>query len=84
VSPIRVVRGQSTEAQAASPKKGMSMSPWKRWFIGAANALISGVTSGGMAQFVGVGAKKSLIIAGGSAFVSFCKYFAQHPLPGAD
>jgi hypothetical protein len=83
VSPIRVVRGQNTEAQPVPPKKGMNVT-WKRWLTGAANAAISGVTSGGVAQGLGVGVRNSLIIAGASAFASFCKWFAQHPLPGAD
>ena len=57
---------------------------WKRWLAGCGNALLSGVTSGGMSQFVGVDFKHSAMIAGASAFVSFCKWFAQHPLPGAE
>lgn len=57
---------------------------WKHWLSGAGNAILSGVTSGGMAQFVGVGWRKSLMIAGASAFVSFSKWFAQNPLPGAN
>lgn len=61
------------------------MSPtWKAWLAGAANVSLSAVTSGGVAQFVGVGWKKSLIIAAASAFMSFGKWFQQHPLPGAD
>lgn len=56
---------------------------WKAWLTGAANAVISGLTGGGVAVGVGVGWQKSLIIAGGCAFGSFGKWFAQHPLPGA-
>lgn len=55
---------------------------WKQWFIGAGNAIISGLTSGGISFGVGVTWKKALLIAGGSAVVSFGKWIAQHPLPG--
>lgn len=60
------------------------MTPWKRWITGAVNAAVSGVISGGTAQFIGVDLKHSLMIAGASAFGSFSKWMAQHPLPGAD
>lgn len=56
---------------------------WKQWWIGAANGAISALTSGGIAQFAGVGVKKALLIAAGSLVVSFGKWVAQHPLPGA-
>jgi hypothetical protein len=56
---------------------------WKQWLSGAANAVLSAVTSGGLAGYLGVGWKKALLIAGGSALMSFGKYLAQHPLPGA-
>lgn len=56
---------------------------WKQWLIGLANGAISALTSGGMAQFAGVGLRKSLIIAGGSLIVSVGKWIAQHPLPGS-
>ena len=55
---------------------------WKVWLVGAANATISGVTAGGASIFVGVEWHKALIIAGAAAYGSFCKWFAQHPLPG--
>lgn len=60
------------------------MSPvWKQWLTGAANAAISGLTSGGVSFGVGVDWKKALIIAGGSVIVSLGKWIAQHPLPGS-
>lgn len=55
---------------------------WKQWLTGAANAVLSALTSGGVAGYVGVGWKKALLIAGGSAVVSFGKWLVQHPLPG--
>jgi hypothetical protein len=92
--PIRIMKGAQVQTPAAPsssassstpepPKKGISVT-WKRWFASAGNAALSGVTSGGMAQFVGVDWKHSLMIAGASAFVSFCKWYGQHPLPGAE
>jgi hypothetical protein len=91
MTPIRIVKGarkqeQKPQVQTPAPQpapKGMSVT-WKRWFVGSANAALSGIASGGTAQFVGVDLKHSLMIAGASAFVSFCKWYAQHPLPGAD
>jgi len=60
------------------------MSPtWKAWLTGAANAALSGVTGGGISAGLGIGWHKALIVAGGCAFVSFSKWFSQHPLPGA-
>lgn len=56
---------------------------WKQWFIGLLNAVLSALTSGGISFGVGVSPKKALMIAGGSALVSFGKWIAQHPLPGA-
>lgn len=55
---------------------------WKSWLAGAVNALISGAAGavGGFA--VGEGWRKALTIAAISAFVSFSKWMAQHPLPG--
>ena len=55
---------------------------WKQWLIGAANAILSALTSGGISFGVGVTWKKALLIAGGSAIVSLGKWIAQHPLPG--
>jgi hypothetical protein len=85
MTPIRNLRGTQpqTSAPAPQPSKGANVA-WKRWFAGSANAALSGIASGGMAQFVGIDLKHSLMIAGASAFVSFCKWFAQHPLPGAE
>lgn len=59
-------------------------SAWKIWGTGALNAAISGATSGGAAQFVGIPMKQSLYVAGASAVVSLMKWLAQHPLPGAE
>lgn len=56
---------------------------WKQWFIGAGNAILSALTSGGISFGVGVSWKKVLLIAGGSALMSFGKWIAQHPLPGS-
>jgi hypothetical protein len=55
---------------------------WKQWWIGLANAMISGLASGGTGAFIGVGWKHSLEIAGASVAVSFFKWVLQHPLPG--
>ena len=55
---------------------------WKAWLTGAGNAVLSALTSGGLSVYVGVGWKKALLIAGGSALMSFGKWIAQHPLPG--
>ena len=55
---------------------------WKQWFTGAANAILSALTSGGISFGVGVSWKKTLLIAAGSAVMSFGKWIAQHPLPG--
>lgn len=56
---------------------------WKSWLTGALNALVSGAAGavGGFA--VGEGWRKAFTIAAISAFVSFSKWMAQHPLPGA-
>lgn len=56
---------------------------WKQWLIGLANGAVSGVLSGGTAQFLGVGWKKALAIAGVSLLGSVGKWMAQHPMPGA-
>lgn len=56
---------------------------WKSWLIGAANALVSGAAGAVGGFVVGEGWKKALIIAAISAAVSFSKWMAQHPLPGA-
>lgn len=59
------------------------MSPtWKQWLIGAANAVISGLTSGGISFGLGVPWQKTMIIVAGSALVSIGKWIAQHPIPG--
>lgn len=65
-------------------QKMPASSPWERWLIGVGNAIVSGLTSGGASQFVGVPWKKSLAIAGASAGVSLWKYLQQHPLPGSE
>jgi hypothetical protein len=56
---------------------------WKNWLIGAANAVVSAVASGVPATLAGVTFKQLAIIAGSSALISFSKWIAQHPLPGA-
>ena len=85
---IRIIKGEKTK-MAATPAPAPTPEPttgmtWKRWLTGMANAVLSGVASGGTAQFIGIDLKHSLMIAGSSAFVSFCKWMAQHPLPGAE
>jgi hypothetical protein len=55
---------------------------WKAWGVGALNAVISGLTSGGVGIAIGVGWRKALWLVGASAVVSFGKWIAQHPLPG--
>ena len=88
MSPIRLIKGGDSETpaavpQEAKPPKGMNVT-LKRWLVGLANACLSGLASGGAAPFVGIGWKKCLAIGGFSFFVSFCKWMAQHPLPGAE
>lgn len=56
---------------------------WKSWAIGALNALVSGAAGAVGGFVVGEGWRKALVIAAISAFVSFSKWMAQHPLPGA-
>lgn len=55
----------------------------KSWLIGALNALVSGAAGAVGGFVVGEGWRKALVIAAISAFVSFSKWMAQHPLPGA-
>lgn len=63
--------------------KESQMSPTaKSYLIGLANALISGVVSGGTSLSLGVGWKHSAMILGASAFMSLAKWVVQHPLPG--
>lgn len=57
---------------------------WKRYGVSALNALLSGAfaTVGSLAA--GITFKQGLIVVGVSAVGSFAKWFAQHPLPGAE
>ena len=75
---------QPQSGTMATPPSKLPSSPWKRWAAGLANAAISGATSAGAAQFVGVPLKQSAAIAGASALMSIMKWLAQHPLPGAE
>jgi hypothetical protein len=54
----------------------------KSWLIGAANAALSGVTTGASGLVLGIGWKKAAIMLGVSAVVSLGKWYAQHPIPG--
>lgn len=81
--PILKVRGQAMTSPQL-PAKTVPPSPWKRWLEGALGAVVSGVTSGSVSQFVGVPWKKSLAIAGASAGVSLWKYLQQNPPPGVE
>jgi len=56
---------------------------WKQWLIGLANALLSGLTAGGAGVYVGLTWQKALAVAGAAGWMSFAKWIAQHPLPGA-
>jgi hypothetical protein len=78
-----IVRKEITSFVDNAIKESTMSAPMKSWLIGALNAIVSGVTSGGIAGGIGVGWKHSVLIAGGSALVSFGKWVAQHPLPGA-
>ncbi len=57
---------------------------WKQWGIGALNAVLSGITGGGASMYAGLGWKQAAGVAGACAWMSFSKWIAQHPLPGAD
>lgn len=84
---IRILRGGKPQTSAPAPvvsDVNDARALWKKWRTGAVNAALSGLTGLGAAQFVGVGWKQSLMIAAGCAYGSFCKWFAQHPLPGAE
>lgn len=55
--------------------------PMKRWLIGAANALASGLFATGGAQYAGASLKQTIIIAIFAGVGSFGKWMVQHPLP---
>ena len=56
---------------------------WKLYGISALNALLSGAfaTVGSLAA--GITFKQGMIVVGVAAVGSFAKWYAQHPLPGA-
>jgi hypothetical protein len=85
--PIRRLREEKKEVQASAnaplTPTGVKMN-WKRWFVGLANAVLSGLTSGGLSAYLGIGWKKALMVAAASFYVSLQKWLNQHPLPGAE
>ena len=65
--------------------KESTMSPQlKAWLIGAANAAISGTTAGAIGDGLGLSTKKAILLAVGSAGMSFIKWWKQHPIPEPD
>lgn len=57
---------------------------WKAWLINALNALLSGAFAAGGSLVAGITFKQGLIVVGTAMIGSFAKWYAQHPLPGAD
>lgn len=57
--------------------------PWKTYGISALNALLSGGFAALGSLAAGIHFKQALIIVAVSAVGSFAKWYAQHPLPGA-
>ena len=57
---------------------------WKRYGISALNALLSGAfaTVGSLAASLTF--RQGAIVVGVAALGSFAKWYAQHPLPGAE
>lgn len=57
---------------------------WKRYGVSALNALLSGAFAAAGSIAAGITLKQSAIVIGVAAFGSFAKWYAQHPLPGAE
>lgn len=56
----------------------------KKWLISGLNALLSGAFAAIGAGVAGVTVKQGAIVVAVAAVGSFAKWFAQHPLPGAE
>ena len=56
---------------------------WKLYGISALNALLSGAFATTGAVLAGVTLRQGAIIVATAAIGSFAKWYAQHPLPGA-
>ena len=56
----------------------------KRWILSAVNAVLSGAIATVGTALAGVSLKQGAIIVGTAAVGSFAKWYAQHPLPGAE
>lgn len=57
---------------------------WKKYGISALNALLSGAFASLGSVAAGISLKQGAIVVGVAAVGSFAKWYAQHPLPGAD
>jgi hypothetical protein len=90
--PAQTVDAQVKAQQAPIVSVTLPMT-WKRYLVSALNAFVSGATAAAVSGLsargvAGVSNIAAWKIAGltacGAGFVSFVKWYQQHPLPGAE
>ena len=77
-----IVRKEVTSAVDGAIKESHMAPAIKAWLIGAANALISGATAGGIGDGLGLSTKKAILLGLGAGAISLLKWMKQHPIPG--